>query len=162
MRRCYRCSFILLLPLIATSPAIGQKKLQVKMPHPAILGEGIAGARVILGQVTGRCAKEFSSLLGQDLLAHGIPLVAQAEPGVTAVVTISIDISECQALPDPPIIGSGLPATHISRTVGHFLATLHAVSYTHLDVYKRQPRCTRCRPPPQSSCRRHRRAACPR
>lgn len=125
MRRCYRCSFILLLPLIATSPAIGQKKLQVKMPHPAILGEGIAGARVILGQVTGRCAKEFSSLLGQDLLAHGIPLVAQAEPGVTAVVTISIDISECQALPDPPIIGSGLPATHISRTVGHFLATLH-------------------------------------
>jgi hypothetical protein len=114
-----------LLLLIAASPAIGQKKLQVKMPHPAILGEGLAGARVILGQVTGRCSEEFSNLLRQDLLAHGIPLVAQADPGVTAVVTISVDISECQALPSEPMVGEGVPATQISRTVGHFLATLH-------------------------------------
>ncbi|MFY9727758.1 MAG: tetratricopeptide repeat protein, partial [Bryobacteraceae bacterium] len=124
MRRRYRCVFLSLL-LIAVYPATGQKKLQVKMPHPPILGESLAGARVILGEVTGRCSQEFSSLLRQDLLAHDIPLVAQAEPGVTAVVTISVDISECQALPEPAIIGSGLPAMHISRTVGHFLATLH-------------------------------------
>ncbi|HEY9142028.1 MAG TPA: tetratricopeptide repeat protein [Bryobacteraceae bacterium] len=125
MCRRYRCPFLSLLLLIAVHPAIGQKKLQVKMPHPPILGESLAGARVIFGQVTGRCSKNFSELLRQDLLAHDIPLVAQAEPGVTAVVTISVDISECQALPEPAIIGTGLPAMHISRTVGHFLATLH-------------------------------------
>jgi len=95
------------------------------MPHLAILGKDLVGARVIFGQVTGRCSQEFSDLLRQDLRAHGIPLVAQAEAGVTAVVTISVDVSECQALPDQAIIGSGLPATHISRTEGHFLATLH-------------------------------------
>jgi hypothetical protein len=113
------------LLLIAIFPAIGQKKLQVKMPHPAILGEGLAGARVVFGQVSGRCSEDFASLLRQDLLAHGIPLVAQAGSGVTAVVTISVDISTCQALPSPPIIGEGIPAMHISRTDGHFLATLH-------------------------------------
>lgn len=117
--------FLSLLLLIAACPGMGQKKVQVKMPHPAILGESLAGARVIFGQVTDRCSQEFSDLLRQDLRAHGIPLVAQAEPGVTAVVTISVDISECQALPSQPIIGSGLPAMHISRTEGHFLATLH-------------------------------------
>jgi hypothetical protein len=120
---------VLLLLLTAASPVIGQKKLQVKMPHPAILGEGIAGARVILGQVTGRCSEEFAKLLRQDLLAHEIPLVAQADPGVTAVVAISVDIATCQALPEQPIIGSGLPATHISRTVGHFLATLRVTDW---------------------------------
>lgn len=125
MRGRSRCSCVLLLLVIAASQAMGQKKLQVKMPHPAILGEGMMGARVIFGQVTGRCSQEFSDLLRRDLGAHGIPLVAQAEPGVTAVVTISVDISECQALPDQAIVGSGLPAMHISRTEGHFLATLH-------------------------------------
>ena len=121
----YRCAFLSLLLLIAVHPAMGQKKLQVKMPHPPVLGEALAGAKVIFGQVTGRCSQDFSGLLRQDLLAHDIPLVAQAEPGITAVVTISVDISECQALPDQAIIGAGLPAMHISRTVGHFLATLH-------------------------------------
>ncbi len=125
MRSRYRGSLLVLLLFIAAFPAIGEKKLQVKMPHPAILGEGMAGARVILGQVTGRCSEEFARLLRQDLVAHGIGLVAQAEPGVTAILVISVDISECQALPEQPIVGSGLPAAHISRTVGHFLATLH-------------------------------------
>jgi hypothetical protein len=130
MRRRFRCSIIsALLLLIAASPAMGQKKLQVKMPHPAILGESLIGARVILGQVTGRCSQELSDLLRQDLRAHGIPLVAQAEPGITAVVTVSVDISECQALPDQAIIGSGLPAMHISRTAGHFLAVLHVKDF---------------------------------
>lgn len=124
MRYRYRCSVVLLL-IIAASTAEGQKRLQVKLPHPPILGEGLVGARVIFGQVTGRCSREFSDLLRQDLRAHGIPVVTQAEPGVTAVVTISVDISECQALPSQPIIGSGLPAMHISRTNGHFLAALH-------------------------------------
>ncbi|MGA2182588.1 MAG: hypothetical protein ABSH47_06120 [Bryobacteraceae bacterium] len=111
--------------LIAASPAIGEKKLQVKMPHPAILGEGLAGARVVLGEVTGRCSREFAELLRQDLLAHGIPVVAQAEPGSSAVVTISVDISRCEALPREALLGSGIPAPHISRTEGHFLAVLH-------------------------------------
>jgi len=69
MRRCYRCSFILLLPLIANISGNWPKEApgQNACIQPS-LGEGIAGARVMVGQVTGRCAKEFSSLLGQDLL----------------------------------------------------------------------------------------------
>jgi len=119
------CSLLPLFLLMAAFPAMGQRKLEVKMPHPPILGEGLAGARVVLGEITGRCSQEFSGLLRQDLPAHGIELIAKPEPRVTAVITISVDISECQALPDQPIVGAGLPAMHISRTEGHFLATLH-------------------------------------
>lgn len=111
--------------LIAASPAIAEKKLQVKMPHPAILGEGLAGAQVILGEVTGRCSKEFGDLLRQDLLAHNIQLVDHADPGATAVIAISVDISRCEAQPLGAMLGSGIPAPHISRTEGHFLATVH-------------------------------------
>ncbi len=125
--------------LIATSPAIAEKKLQVKMPHPAILGEGLAGARVILGEVTGRCAKEFGDLLRQDLLAHNIPLIDQAEPGSTAVITISVDISQCEAQPLGAMLGSGIPAPHISRTEGHFLATVHVRDFASGDELVAQP-----------------------
>jgi hypothetical protein len=119
--------------LIANFPALGEKKLQVKMPHAAVLGENLAGAQVVLGEVTGRCAKEFADLLRQDLIAHGIPLVARPEPGASAVVAISVDIARCEALPREALLGSGIPAPHISRTEGHFLATVHVRDFTSGD-----------------------------
>jgi len=111
--------------LIAVFPLSGEKKLQVSMPHPPILGEGMAGARVIFGEVTGRCSKEFSALLRQDLLAHNIPVEDQAAKDGSPEVIISVDISKCEALPLGPMLGSGIPAPHIAKTQGHFEATVH-------------------------------------
>jgi len=117
--------YLVFAALIAAFPLFGEKKLQVKMPHPPILGEGLAGARVILGEVTGRCSKEFSALLRQDLLAHNIPIEDQAARDGSPELSISVDIARCEALPLEPMLGSGIPAPHIARTQGHFEATVH-------------------------------------
>jgi len=120
------CIAVTLTLFLACSQAIAEKKLQVKMPHPAILGEGLAGAHVVLGEITGRCAKEFGDLLRQDLLAHSIPVDEKAEPaGGAPAVSITVDIARCEALPREAMLGSGIPAPHISRTEGHFQATVH-------------------------------------
>lgn len=139
--------------LVTAAPAIAEKKWQGQLLHTPVLGENFAGAKVILGPISGRCSREFGDLLRQDLLAHGVTVVSDTE--LTAVATehhlqlsgplsggsaelahllgpadlISADISLCQALPSQPIMGSGLPATHISRTEGHFLASLHVVDF---------------------------------
>jgi len=117
--------YLVFAALIAAFPLFGERKLQVRMPHPPILGEGLAGARVILGDVTGRCSKEFSALLRQDLLAHNIPVEDQAAKDGSPEVVISVDISKCEALPLEPMLGSGIPAPHIARTQGHFEAAVH-------------------------------------
>ena len=84
----------------------------------------MVGARVLLGQITGRCSKEFTDLLRRDLLAHGIPVETQATRDNSPEVVISVEISRCEALPREPLVGAGLPAMHIARTEGHFLGAL--------------------------------------
>src|SRR5450759_5309667 len=110
--------------LMAVHPVSAEKKWQGKLPHAPILGEGLAGARVILGPISGRCAREFGDLLKQDLVAHGISVVTEAElnsavqqhhlklavpagqgmsPELAKVLgptmIISVEISRCEALP---------------------------------------------------------------
>ncbi len=109
---------------------MAEKKWQGQAPHAAVLGEGFAGARVVVASVSGRCSQEFRALLQQDLVAHGVTVASggsaePATPGPTDV--ISVDIAKCQALPREPILGSGIPAVHISRTEAHFLASLRVV-----------------------------------
>lgn len=137
--------------LAVATPANAEKKWQGQVLHMAVLGQNFAGARVILGNIDGRCAREFGDLLRQDLLGHSVMLVSEKE--LTAAATahhlqpavpasggapelaqvlgptdvISVEISRCQALPREPIMGTGLPATHISRTEGHFLASLRVI-----------------------------------
>jgi hypothetical protein len=137
--------------LVAAGPATAEKKWQGQILHAPILGDNFAGAKVLLGSITGRCSREFGDLLRQDLLAHGVLVVSEKELAAIAAEhhlevnlppsggsaefsralgptdLISADISRCQALPREPMLGSGLPATHISRTEGHFLATFHVV-----------------------------------
>jgi hypothetical protein len=135
------------LSVLVTS-AIAEKKWQGQMPHRPILGQGLSGAKVILNPISGRCSKEFGDLLRKDLIAHDISVLSesdikaaggQARIAISFPITgaseelgkllgptdvISIDITQCQALPLQPMLGSGVPATHISRTEAHFLARL--------------------------------------
>lgn len=137
--------------LIVAAPATADKKWQGQLLHSPILGENFAGAKIILGQISGRCSKELGDLLRQDLLAHGVTVVSDKELAALATEhrlqlsnplsggspelahllgptdLISADISTCQALPREAMLGSGLPASHISRTEGHFLASLRVV-----------------------------------
>lgn len=111
--------------------AYAEKKLNVKIAHPAILGGALAGKVVKPGQLTGDCAREFGDLFFQDMRAHGVTVAGGAETivGGTAAappILISIDVSRCEARPLPAILGEGLPAVHISRTEGWFQAQVHA------------------------------------
>jgi hypothetical protein len=144
--------------LMAVYPVSAEKKWQGKLPHAPILGEGLAGTRVILGPISGRCAREFGDLLKQDLAAHGISVVTETElnsavqqhhlklavpagqgasPELAKVLgptmIVSVEISRCQALPREPMVGPGLPAMHISRTEGHFLASLRVLDLSSGD-----------------------------
>jgi len=147
--RTLHCSLMIAAGLLlAAGPAAAEKKWQGQVLHAPVLGENFAGAKVLLGPITGRCSRDFGGLLRQDLLAHGVAVVSERE--LTAVAAehhlevtippsggaaelaralgpadvISADITRCQALPREPMLGNGLPATHISRTEGHFLASL--------------------------------------
>jgi hypothetical protein len=138
--------------LMAAGPLNAELKWQGRLPHAPILGDGLAGMRVILSPISGRCAAQFGDAFKQDLLAHGISIVTEAEinsavqqhhlnPAGTAglgaspelakvlgpTVIVSVEISRCQALPGEPLRGTGMPAEHISRTEGHFLASLRVL-----------------------------------
>ena len=102
--------------------AVAEKTVAVKIQHSAALERVLAGRQVTFGRLSGDCAKEFADLLRRDMLSHGISVISQAELG--QALAISIDATRCEAHPLPPIMGSGLPATHISRTEGHFFASL--------------------------------------
>ncbi len=113
--------------LVLASQAGAEKKAAVKVYHAARL-PALAGSRVVLGQVSGDCARELADLLVADLTLHHIGVVSREDvaslpPGLP-VVTISVEVSRCQALPVPPIISGGLPAMHISRTEGRILGSV--------------------------------------
>ena len=150
--RDYNCFLIIAAGLlVVATPATAEKRWQGQISHMPVLGESFAGAKVVLGAISGRCSREFGDLLRQDLIANGALVVtekeltaADAEHHLTLSLPlsgaspdlahllgltdlISVDISRCQALPREPLMGSGLPASHISKTEGHFLASVRVV-----------------------------------
>lgn len=52
---------------------------------------------------------------------------ADSTPATAPAIVLSIDVSRCEARPQPAMLGEGLPAVHISRTEGWFLAQVRAV-----------------------------------
>src|ERR1700690_2195821 len=116
--------------LVVASQAGAEKKAAVKVYHAARL-PALAGSRVVLGQVSGDCARELADLVVADLTLHHIGVVSREEvaslPRGLPVVTIAIEVSRCQALPVPPIIAGGIPAMHISRTEGRILGSMRVV-----------------------------------
>lgn len=118
----------LALGLLLAAPQAGaEKKVSIRIKHPPVLADALPETRVIFGQVTGKCAKEFVDLLAQDMGRYGVTVVAQPELDKAPAVRLSVDVSRCEARPREPLRGVGLPAPHISRTEGHFLATLRAI-----------------------------------
>ncbi len=107
--------------LAVVTCAHAEKKLSIKLPHPAVI-PGLAGTQVALGTVTGPCGQEFADMLLGQIRAHA------AGAGGGPVTTISINVTRCEAHTLAPILEGGLPAMHISRTEGDFLATVTAGS----------------------------------
>ncbi len=116
--------------LIVGGHARAEKKIVVKIAHPPSLAGPLAGKLVTPGKLTGDCAREFGDLLFQDMLAHGAYTIAGGADSAAAAapsIVLSIDVSRCEARPQPAMLGEGLPAVHISRTEGWFLAQVRAV-----------------------------------
>jgi hypothetical protein len=115
--------------LIVGCHARAEKKITVKIAHSPSLAGALAGRLVTPGQLTGDCAKEFGGLVFQDMRAHGVAMAGGADSAAAAVLALvlSIDVSRCEARPQPAILGEGLPAVHIARTEGWFLAQVRAV-----------------------------------
>jgi len=109
--------------------ARAEKKIAFKITHsPSLAGE-LAGKLVTPGQLTGECATEFGDLVFQDMRAHGVAMGGSPDSAASAspAIVLSIHVSRCEARPQPPILGEGLPAVHIARTEGWFLAQVRAV-----------------------------------
>jgi hypothetical protein len=107
---------------IAACHAGAEKRITVKITHPPVLAEALAGKGVALGAISGDCAQEFADLLVEDMRAHGVVMGASLLP----TVALSIAVTRCEAHTLAPILGGGLPAIHISRTEGAFLAAVRA------------------------------------
>lgn len=70
----------LLIGCLALAPlAHAEKKLTVKLTHPASLGHLVAGKRVVIGPASGACSQEFSQMLTVALAAHGTFVVPGEE-----------------------------------------------------------------------------------
>jgi hypothetical protein len=109
--------------------AHAEKKITVKVVHPPSLATAFAGKFVQPGTLTGDCAKEFGDLLFEDMRAHGVAMAGgqSATAAAAPAMVLSIDVSRCEGRPLPAILGEGLPAAHIARTEGWFVAQLRAV-----------------------------------
>jgi len=142
--------------LLALSlPAAAEKKAPVRIYHPASLGEALAGKRIVLGPISGKCSEEFTNLLIRDLRSHGITVFDRA--GIATVlkdhdmpddsladvdtatelgrlvgpaIMLSVEVPRCETRMRETIIEGGLPAFHKSRVEGHFIATIHAFDLT--------------------------------
>lgn len=109
----------------AVSPAGAQKKVAVRVTHPAGFGAVLLGKKVILGPGTGECAQEFLELLKPDLAAHRVLVVPETEADGPAV-RLTVAVARCDTRRREPMVGSGLPAAHISRVEGRFQAQIRA------------------------------------
>jgi|HubBroStandDraft_1064217.scaffolds.fasta_scaffold01166_9 hypothetical protein len=115
--------------LILGGYARAEKRVAFKIAHSPSLAAAFAGRLVTPGRLTGDCAKEFGDLLFEDMRAHGVAAArgADSAAAATPAIVVSIDVSRCEGRPQQPILGEGLPAVHISRTEGWFLAEVRAV-----------------------------------
>ncbi|MGA2131223.1 MAG: tetratricopeptide repeat protein [Bryobacteraceae bacterium] len=118
--------FVIAFLLLAV-PAGAEKRITVKLRHSPAMA-GALGKRVTLGRMSGDCAGEFGRLLLADMHAHGVALDT-SDPGASLAPAgvLSINVTRCEAHTLQPILGEGLPAMHISRTEGTFLAMVRAV-----------------------------------
>jgi len=142
--------------VLAAAPASAEKRVQVNLKHPPTLGNSLAAARVIVGPVVGECSLKFSEMLVVDMAAHGVLVMgpeelaavaaehniqvtspidaaasAQLAGAIGPAALISIAVTRCEARPIPPFLSGGLPATHVSRTEGHFEATVRFTDMTN-------------------------------
>jgi len=143
----------LLIGSLASAPAaFAEKKLTVKLTHPASVGHLLAGKRVVIGPVTGACSAEVSQMLETDLASHGLFVVSSGElnsvlsskhiqlgspvdPG-TAVrlgkafgpsALLAIEVSHCDVRTKTPIIAQTFPPTYVSRMEGSLQAQVHII-----------------------------------
>jgi tetratricopeptide repeat protein len=109
--------------------ARAEKKITAKIAHAPSLSGALAGRLVTPGQLTGDCAREFGDLVFQDMRAHGVAMADQAGSAAAdaPAIVLSIDVSRCEGRPQPAMVGEGLPAVHIARTEGWFVAQVRAV-----------------------------------
>jgi hypothetical protein len=107
--------------------ARAEKKIPVKITHAPVLAAALAGRLVTPGEFTGDCAREFGDLVFQDMRAHGVPMADQAGSAAATApaIVLSIEVSRCDAR-QPAMVGEGLPAVHIARTEGWFVAQVRA------------------------------------
>ncbi len=135
--------------MLAAVPASADKRLPVNLKHPPTLGNSLAAARVVVGPVAGDCAARFSEMLTVDMAAHGVlvmsslelasvatrhhipipsPLDAAASAQLAGAIgpaaLVAISVTRCEARQLPTFLSGGLPATHVSRTEGHFEASV--------------------------------------
>lgn len=135
--------------VLASTPASAEKRVQVNLKHPPALGNSLSAARVVIGPVVGDCSPKFSEMLTVDMAAHGVLVMssqelasmaaqhhiqvaapldvaasAQLSGAIGPAALVSITVSRCEARQIPTFLSGGLPATHVSRTEGHFDAAV--------------------------------------
>jgi len=143
----------LLIGCLALAPlARAEKKLTVKLTHPASLGHLLAGKRVVIGPGSGECSQEFSQMLAVALAAHGTFVVSGEELdallaknhiqmgtpvdpasalrlgkllGPSAMLTA--EVSRCDVKAKPPTVSQSIPAVYTSRMEGGFQAQVRIV-----------------------------------
>ncbi len=135
--------------ILAATQASAEKRVPVNLKHPPTLGNSLAAARVIVGPVAGDCSQKFSEMLFVDMASHGVLVMSAQELASVAAqnkiqlasppdaaafakvakaigpaAMVSVSVTRCEARPIPPFLSGGLPATHVSRTEGHFEAAV--------------------------------------
>jgi hypothetical protein len=134
-------------------PLFADKLVTINIYHPPKLAAALNGRRAIVGTLAGRCSAEFAALLERDLGAYNLAPVGAAErdgaleraglsgatdpaqPAAAAalvralgpLIAFTAQIDRCDVRQREPLLGPGMPAIHISRSEGHFDATLRAI-----------------------------------
>lgn len=116
--------------VLLAAAAWGQKKVQVKLSHPARMAQAVAGRRLLLGVATGPCSKDWFAMVEPDLLGAGflfepergvdVRKAAEMAPKLGSAALLSFEVTRCETRRREPLLGSGLPAPHISRIEGRF------------------------------------------
>jgi len=143
----------LLIGCFAFAPfARAEKKLNVKLTHPASLGHLLAGKRVVIGPGSGECSQEFSQMLAVALAAHGtfvvpgeeldallaksrIQIGSPVDPGsamrlgklLGPSAMLTVEVSRCDVRAKPPTVSQSIPAVYTSRMEGGFQAQVRII-----------------------------------
>jgi len=132
--------------------AHAEKKLTVKLTHPASLGHLLAGKRVVIGPGSGECSQEFSRMLAVALAAHGtfvvpdeeldallaknrIQIGSPVDPGsamrlgklLGSSAMLTVEVSRCDVRAKLPTVSQSIPAVYTSRMEGGFQAQVRII-----------------------------------